>query len=344
MPFVFYVLIFRTFFMILIHIFYQFTYSASDGLDPVYNDEFFFMRIARSTYDYNFDISHLFLPEHGSSIYYGFFLGLFNNFCFSLELSTRLFNNITFILIMLIVRRYCKLINICKKFTRYTQYFILFSPSLMFFSTKILRDIQICLLVTICFYFLESRKYLLSFLWMIFLGFLRKHLVASLAFSFICKFLSLKFRYTFTFSFLIFCLLFLINIPYLDSLKFNIFMYPMIYIIHLLGLNFLIADANMFIVSFERVIIQRIFAFDTVIPQILLLYYIFKSYKSKKLLLTTKLYFVLNIPYLYLYHQEGYTAARQTIIPFIPIILLQLSYYASCNYRKYFKFSKLNSS
>ncbi len=320
-----YLLLARTIIIIALRYIYILVYPETNGLSPFYNDEIFFISYANNGTVFNI---YDFIFQPGTSTFYPYILSLFTDITFDLVLFALMLNNIVFILLLKLINSIADNMYIVRKYKIWIIYLLLFSPSYIFFSSKVLRDVFITFVVTLIFnYIIIKKKLYYIIIVSSFLFFLRKHLLLSLYYAFIISFKKIKLRYTFVLSMIILSILSVYNLQFCGDFFRNIYLYIWLFWRKIIGLNFIIADSDSFIASPIRVYVQRLIALDTFVPHIILFYFLFKYRKILIFHHITIIYIVLNTLYLYFYYIAGNTSARTTILPFIPIVYIQLFYY-----------------
>jgi len=319
-----YLLIVRTIIIVILHYVYVLVYPETNGLSPFYNDEIFFITHAYSGVEFNiFD----FIFQPGTGSFYPYMLGFATKITFDLVLLALMINNIVFIFLLKLMNSMADNMNIIRRYKIWIMYFLLISPSYIFFTSKVLRDIFIVFVVTLLFHYIIKKKKIYFVIASSFLIFLRKHLLLSFYYAILISFKRIKLRYILVLSVSILSILSIFNLPFFGNFVGNLYLYVWQFWINITGLNFIIADSGSYIASPIRVFVQRLIGLDTFVPQIILFYFLFKYRKILKFHYITYIFIVLNTVYLYFYFVAGNTAARPTILPFIPIVYVQLFYY-----------------
>jgi hypothetical protein len=330
-----FILIARSVIILLLHYIYFVIYPDTNGLSPAYNDEILFITEA-SIKNFQFSLfDYLFQVETASA--YINFLRIFNESVFDLALFAKMVNNVFFIILLVYSVKFLKFFNIQKKYQILLLLLLTLSPSFIFFNSLVLRDTIIASVLTMSIYYLISARYVLFFLNSFLLMFLRKHLLLSIYLAMVFTFKRLSLKCTFLIALAFLTLAGILNIPFFTSSFNSLLIYFYEFWINIVGLNFLIADSGLFIVSPARVFIQRIIALDTFIPQIYLFYLLIKYKNIITVHKLTYLYIIINLIYLYFYWLNGNSAARVTILPFIPIVYIQIFYYLNMLNRNKYK-------
>jgi hypothetical protein len=328
-----YLLIARTILIVVLHYIYILIYPDTNGLSPIYNDEILFITHANSGVDFNI---FNFIFQAGTGSFYPYILSFFTKITFDLVLFALMLNNIVFIFLLKLINSIADNMNIIRKYKIWIIYFLLISPSYIFFTSKVLRDIFIVFIVTLLFHYIIKKKKIYFIIVSSFLIFLRKHLLLSFYYAILISFKKIKLRYILVLSILILSILSIFNFPFFGNFFGSLHLYIWQFWINITGLNFIIADSSSYIASPLRVFIQRLIGLDTFVPQVILFYFLFKYRKILKFHYITSIFIILNTVYLYFYFVAGNTAGRPTILPFIPIVYIQLFYYYQqiINYKK----------
>ena len=306
---------------ICLHLFYlYFLFPETNGLDPVYNDEIYFVSLVKDgVCDFSSFLSNL-NTGTGTAQFFGCFLKLASPFVFDVPFFARIFNTFASLLLCAYAASLGRSFKLGERQIFWLQAILMWSPMIVFFSSKVLRDVTIALLTTmICGELIRSR-YLSVAILMPFVFVLRKHLAVAMIWTIPFILLPIHPLLALMVSFIALLCLGSIGFPYLSEIPANAIGYLLEFPVNLAGLNFLISDASNFNTSTERVFLQRLISLDTMLPQMAVF---IMSIISIRVIGRHKLlsfYFVCNSLYLYFYYRSGFTAARQTILPFFAIV------------------------
>jgi len=307
-------------------------FTSTLGLDPVYNDEMTFLNFTQSNCHWLDLTRSLFIYNAGQAAPFACLVQAVKHNSVNAPLVIRMANGLCVILMVLFFQRQAKHRPTEAVAFRIAQYALLLSPTILFFSTKVLRDTILTMLVTISFLCLRNKKIVPSLLALCLTFALRRHLAVSMAMGYmIAAIMGTPFGGALT------AILAATGLSWLEFGPFanfngNFAEYMTTWPFSMSGLHFLIADSRLFLASFERIILQRLLAADTFIPNIILIIFAILP-RTRARLFNGIARFLLpcNVWYLYFYFDAGFTAARQTIMPFLPLVFLALADLAVTN-------------
>lgn len=309
-----------------------FIFPKTGGLDPIYNDEIFFLNYNPGTCSLRYVLSALFTFDAGQAAPFACLVQGIKATSEYPALVIRLLNCTALLGLVLFLLKQDKESEKNQRVLLLASFLILLSPSLLFFSTKVLRDTLITVLLTMSFFFLRQRRPLfwLGALAGIFI--LRRHLAVALFFGYVVSLFDVKPLTGAAFAMFVAFALSLLNIPPFVDFAALFSKFFLVWPFSASGLHFLVADSSMFNASFERVVLQRALAPDTFLPLVVVNIFVLLSHQKDGLYnKIMRFLFPCNVWYLYFYFTAGFTSARQTVLPFLPLIFIALADLAVSN-------------
>jgi hypothetical protein len=312
---------------LLIHFSYKyFIFPGTGGLDPIYNDEIYFLNFDLGLCRWREIFSNLFVLSAGQSAPFACAVQYLGQWMTNDALMFRLANY------TMIAMTISFLLSQRKHFPEHARtivlacYFLVLSPTVFFFSTKVLRDTLIMFLVTVSFIFYFKKQHVLTLLTLGPLFVLRRHLAVAMALGYLISFVRISPMSAAFVSLCVAGLFSFFQIAPFGSFIENFDEFFVSLPFSMSGLHILVADPIQFNVSFERVILQRLLAPDTFLPLVIINIFAIIPFNRASLYVRIVCFlFPTLVWYNYFYFESKFTAVRQTVLPFLPLLFLALS-------------------
>ena len=309
---------------ILTHFAYEIIlFPKTGGLDPVYNDEIYFLNYDIRSCHMSEIIHNLFVLSASQAAPFACLVQTLGQWTFYDALIFRMANHSFIVLTIIFFLAQRTRYRENDKSLTLTCYLIALSPTIFFFSTKVLRDTLIMSLVTFSFFSFWKKSWINFFLSTAFIFMLRRHLAVAMLFGYSLSLVRLSPLASTLLAFLAAAGLSLAQVGpfsgFLDNLPQFLFSLPF----SISGLHILVADSKLFNASFERILLQRLVALDTFLPLLLVnLFALLPFNRAKMYRKIASFMWPVSVWYHYFYFVSGFTAARQTVLPFLPLFLL----------------------